>query len=380
MRGLSGWYDPVCYQFYFYAHSNVKIEQSIINAYREFLDELMPCYALWLSMQGRILSKQWTENGCKMVSISTAEELGNYWDSILSDTARSMELSLVPGKALANFAVSSRSIAKIWKEQIMHFTNLRALDTVDKTAQKEWICRLMNCPTDDLRKLYFPKRCYMPNDMLLELSYESWSSLDTPAYLNEILKDIDTSAFHSGVFPPQYLHCVRVSVPRYMLDAMNQTFSLQYIWKKRQIILCEMFENSVGYMKMDACEMKHGSSLLSGSGSIIPGFSHYMPDIAWGMCLTKRQVQTLGGIEHLRNSHVFYDVEALSNQKCYLQLTPDISVVMKNEAAKLWNIMSPHLRIVPQDLHSIGEVPISFRLGIEDGKLHMDDYGNYYIS
>lgn len=165
-----------------------------------------------------------------------------------------------------------------------------------------------------------------------------------------------------------------------MEDALNQTFSLQHAWKKRQTALCEIFENSMGYLKMDSRNMNHTSALLSGDGSFMPGFAQYMPGIAWGMCLTKRQVQTLGGIELLRSSNVFYDIEALSNHGCYLQLTADISVVMKNDAGKLWNMVFPHLQIVPHNMHSAGEVPISFRLGIVYDQLQIDNYGCYHIS
>lgn len=165
-----------------------------------------------------------------------------------------------------------------------------------------------------------------------------------------------------------------------MLDAMNQTFELQSAWKKRLITLCESFENSVGYMKMDACEMNHGAPLLSGSGSLIPGFSQYLPDVAWAMCLTQRQVKSLGGLEYLKTSQVFDRIDALGKCHYYLQLTPDISVVTCNRAAKLWEIASPHLQFLPHGSHSIAEVPVSFHMGVDADQLQIDDCGCYRIS
>lgn len=380
MSSISIWYDPVCYQFFFYAYSNEKTECSIMNTFREFLEELTPFYSLWLSMNGRIMSQQWTESGCKVVSISDTGALVDYGDSIASYTGKSIKLSLIPGKALANYTVPSRCVEKQWKEQIMRYTNLREIDTIDKAAQKEWLHNLLNCPTDDLRGLYFPKGCFMPNDIPLKLYYERFCSLDTPAYMNEIVKDIDISPSHSDSIQPQYLHRMYVSIPRYMLDVMNQTFNLQFVWKERMTRLCCIGENSIGYMKMDACEIRRGSPLLSGSGAFIPSFSQYLPDVAWAMCLTKKQVAALGGMEYLKGSQVFHHMEALKNGKVYLQLTPDISIVTKNEACKLWNTVSPHLQATPYFTHSIGEVPVSFRIGIDRSKLRIDGFGRYQVT
>ena len=381
MGNVYGWYDPVCYQFSFYAYSNAEIEESILGAYREFVDEMTPYYALWLSMNGRILREQWTEDGCKLALISDAEAFRNDRGAIsLERSTRCLKLSLAPGKALANFAVPSRSIEKVWRDEVARFTNLRDCRSIDPTARRDWLFRMMNCPTNDLRGLYFPKRCYVPNEIPLKLSYQRFCSPGTAAYLNEILSDLDILASHSEDMQPQYLHRLCVSIPRCMLDAMNQAFSLQYVWKDRQARLCELFKNSMGYIKMDSCEMGHGSALLSGNGSFIPGFSQYIPDIAWAMCLTDRQVEALGGVEYLKVGQVFHYIEMLKNNNFYLQLTPDISVVMRDASAKLWNIVSPHLRIAPCVAHSIGEVPISFRMGIDYDKLQIDDYGYYYIS
>lgn len=84
-------------------------------------------------------------------------------------------------------------------------------------------------------------------------------------------------------------------------------------------------------------------------------------------------------MEYLKTSQAFYHIEPLKNNKFYLQLTPDISIVTRNEATKLWNIVSPHLQSTPSFFHSIAEVPVSFRMGIDYNKLQIDDYGRYQI-
>lgn len=119
MASASGWYDPVCYQFVIYALSNVKTEPSIIDAFQEFVYELAPFYALWLSMNGSIWRKQQTVHGSRMTSITNAETLNNreYWKSTASDTEDGWEIILLPGKTLANFAASSRDIPRFGKSR-----------------------------------------------------------------------------------------------------------------------------------------------------------------------------------------------------------------------------------------------------------------------
>lgn len=381
MSSISGWYDPVCYQFFFYAVSDKNGEPFIVKACEAFMDELKPFYSLWISKGGKILgrNKILADNGCYMKMPSSTEELEIYRNTVSSNELRYLELSPVPGKALAKFAAPGRSIAKATKDQMIQFTDMRKLREVDKTAQKEWLLNLLNCPTDDLRGLFFPKKCFRSDLNFLHLTYKSWSTSETVAYINDILKDIDIAPSDSDEAEPRYLHRVNVSVPRFMLDAMDQPFTLQAAWKKRLSALCESFEYSTGYMKMDVFELGHGSPLLTGNGRFFPGFSNYLPDIAWGMCLTDKQIQALGGIEHLRDTQVFHDIEVLENNKFFLQHTPDISIVTKEEAAKLWNIVSAHMNVKPHSSHCVGEPPVSFRMDINSDQVQMTDYGYYSI-
>ena len=178
---------------------------------------------------------------------------------------------------------------------------------------------------------------------------------------------------------PRYLHRVNVSVPRFMLDATDQPFTLQSAWKKRLSALCESFEYSTGCMKMDVFELGHGSPLLTGNGRFFPGFTNYLPDIAWGMCLTDKQVQALGGIEYLKDTQAFHDIEILGNNKFFLQHTPDISIVTKEEAKNLCFLASPRMNALPNFSRCIAEPPVSFRMDIDSDQVQMTDYGYYSI-
>ncbi len=377
----TSWYDPVGYQFIFFAVSDKNAEPSIVKACEDFMDELKPFHSLWISKGGRVLGerKLLMRNGNYVNVIKNTEELEAYRNIVSSSELQTLEVSLVPGRTRAKFAAPGRSIPKATKDQVMHFTDMRKLKEIDKTAQKEWLLNLLNCPTDDLRGLFFPKRCYIPHEMFLHLTYDTCCSLGTRAYLNELLKDVDIVPSDSDEPKPYYLHMLYVSVPRFMLDAMDQPFTLQSAWKKRLSALCESFEYSTGCMKMDVFELGHNPLLLTGNGRFFPGFSNYLPDIAWGMCLTDKQIQALGGIEHLRDTQVFHDIEVLENNKFFLQHTPDISIVTKEEAAKLWNLASAHMNVCPNFSHCIGEPPVSFRMDINSDQVQMTDYGYYSI-
>ena len=167
-----------------------------------------------------------------------------------------------------------------------------------------------------------------------------------------------------------------------MID--KKSGGLDEIWviarrRERLEALCGSFENAMGTLKMDACELGHGSPVLTGNSSFIPGFSQYLPDLAWGTALTRRQLDALGGVEALRETNVFREIHVLANGNAFLQLTPDISQMTKAEAAGLWRVAAPHLRTVQSCAWSVGDVPPSFRWGFEPERFQMDDYGQYRI-
>ena len=130
---------------------------------------------------------------------------------------------------------------------------------------------------------------------------------------------------------------------------------------------------------MDAFALTHAQPVLTESGGFLPGFAKYLPDVAWAMCLTGHQLDTLGGLESLKRTNAFHTIEPLANGNVYLQLTSDISFTTKKEAAMLWRIVSPHLRSVPHHFFSVGEYPPSFRLGLEPRQLQMEESGTYQI-
>ena len=97
------------------------------------------------------------------------------------------------------------------------------------------------------------------------------------------------------------------------------------------------------------------------------------------MCLTRNQVQLLGGLDTIQNSQVFFCVEQLQNGGAYLQLTPDVSVVPQEKARALWELISPHIDLVENGMNSMGNVPPSMRLGVPRESLELDGLGQYRI-
>lgn len=379
MANASGWYDPVSYQFYFFAVDDQEISEDLLIAYRQFVEDLAPFYRTWLEKGGRLIGNLGSEWQSKIQMIFNEDDFAKHQDSLSTHENGSCSISPVSGKALACFATPARNIPKAWRDQASRYTDFRQLSAINKSEQKEWLYHLINCPTDDLRGIYFPKRSFVPGHIPFILSLSCDHTQNRLAYADKMLQDVVPVVSDSDINGTQCFHRLHVSIPRYILDSMDQSFTLQSKWKMRLTTLSQKFKNSVGYMKMDACTLKYHSPVLTGNGNFILGFSQYLPDIAWAMCLTKYQVAALGGLEYLRQIQLFHHIEALSNGNVCLQLTPDISFTSRNEASRLWTIVAPHLRTVPYNSNSIADVPASFRLGLERDQLQMKECGQYRI-
>lgn len=54
------------------------------------------------------------------------------------------------------------------------------------------------------------------------------------------------------------------------------------------------------------------------------GFRQRIGEIGWGMCLSKKQAELLGGTIGLLKSNVFFEVHPSEDGHVYAQLTPSI--------------------------------------------------------
>lgn len=383
MSSVSGWQDPICYQFSFYAITRESACDALMNAYCEFAREMEPYYAQWIAFGGRILSRiHRPVNGYLMNELHDEDGLHQHFDQLMklpADVLDEIEVSPVPSKTPRQFAASARVLDKQWKEDAVRFTDLKQIGSIDKEEQLEWLERLMNCPSDDLRRLCFPKKCFMSGSIPFSMQYQSMDAAGTLAYAAETLQESGVLLKAGDSGKNWFIHRLSISLPRYLLDNMGQTFSFQDAWKERLIQLAGMFETCVGSIKMDCYTDGRCHPLRTGCGNFKLGFSKRIHDLGWGICLTQNQVQLLGGLEAIQNSQVFSCVERLQNGGAYLQLTPDVSVVPQEKTRALWKLISPYIDLVEYGMNSMGNVPPSMRLGVPRESLDLDGLGQYRI-
>lgn len=376
-----GWYDPVCYQFFFYMIDQEGPSGGVIGAVHAFFEELKPYYAQCAALGGRVQSRiHRQQHGYLMNMLDDADSIYQHFDSIAKMPAAwadEYEISLAPGKMPRQFAASARKLDKGWKEQALRFTDQNLNAAIDPAERLKWIAYLLNCPTEDLRGLCFPKKCFAPGVSQFVLNYRRMPAGGTLAYAQETVQESGLSPLEGDA--QYFIHRLYVSLPRYVLDSMEEIFLLQEAWKARLTALSGAYETSVGYIKMDCCAEGRNHPLRTGAGNFKLGFGGRIPDVGWGMCLTQSQLTCLGGLEALRESGTFYCVEPLENGYVYLQLTPDVSIVPVEKARALWRMFSPHIERDEYYQNSMGDLPPSMRLGIDRIGLSLNDFGGYRL-
>lgn len=283
-----------------------------------------------------------------------------------------MDLSPFATKLPRPFFASTKQLDRRWKEQAARFTDLKQLSTIAKEEQIEWLNDLLNCPSDDLRGCCFPKKCFLPGSMPFTMQYH------TLACTAEMLQE-NGLVPHASASEQHYLHCIHLSLPRYVLDQMGKRFSLQQVWKERLLRMAAAFETGVGLMKMDCYSAGRCHPLLSGCGNFKLGFATRVHDTGWGLCLNRDQIALLGGVDALRHSDVFYSITELENGSAVLQLTPDVSVVPLSKAKALWRLLSPYIDLVEYQMNHLGDVPPSMRFGIPVESLRVNGARQYRL-
>lgn len=304
-------------------------------------------------------------------------ELDAYLDGFADQLTREVdeaEILPISSSPPRTFKTPAKTLEPTWKKNVLRFTDFKEGNTEERT---KWLYELLNCPTDDLEGCCFPQRCFVSGNRAFRLHYERIPAGTTIVYADEIMRESGATEadFEKGACSLEVLH---VSVPRYLLAAMNQPFPFQKAWKERLKRLCGRLEACVGLMKMDCYSMGRRQSLLTGNGNFRLAFRTYLPDIGWGMGLTKHQLEKMGGLDTLQKASIFDAIELLENGNVYLQLTPDISVVPKSAAETLWKQAVPHLKM-ETSLNSICDVPPAMRFGVDRSDLCIDEWGDYHF-
>ena len=104
MSGYSGWFDPICYQFYFYNVNSIGFAPEMNMAYRSFLEEIKPCCEHWISSSEDLLLKiHDSKDGYLVRKISDLEDVNYSLNSISNIEDQSVDeikLSLCSSKAV----------------------------------------------------------------------------------------------------------------------------------------------------------------------------------------------------------------------------------------------------------------------------------------
>lgn len=374
MSSSSNWFDPICYQLFFYALSREKYLPDINNAHKQFIIDFLPFFEYWLSVNGRLMVYSENEVAHPYFEFNDIISFRNYCYSLCrqhSYTAH--KLSPIPDNTLSKFAIPLNQIDKTWKEQTKLHTEINHVKQIDLDEQLAWLCKMMNCYTNDLNDICFPRSSFSSKEIPLSIDYHCWNKTESVAYKNEILLESGLLQSANVENSPYYVHRLHISLPRFILKKLQLPFAFQEKWKGDIKKLSQCVEYSVGWLKMDRCCFNE-HPLLTGNGSFLLGFTHFVPDVSWGMSLRKEQINLLGGIENLCDSKLFDTIEQLNDHHVYLQLTPNISLVSKSKAKSMWQLFYPHLQITKLNCHFFGDVPPSFRLGIERNHLHITEY------
>lgn len=369
------WYDPICYQFSFYMYGKKTEAWNPVEMMRPFLKELLPYYHLWLSLQGRVMVSAKIENTTLIDTPKDPVALNNAL-LMLEQRSRMLEgyeIVLVPDKTRSRFATPARSIPMELRQEILRYTNVNNSPAMSVSEQKDWLYRMLNCPTDDLEGIHFPQDCFPSKEIPLKLIYRR---VEDPKRLLPSADAPDAEDQYSN--NDMNLYYFHVSLPRCMLRYANHTFALQQQWEERLLRLCDMFDSGAGSMKMDSDQNDPFFSLTARSKWFDRDSEPGIPDVAWGMCLGQHQAEKLCQLGEVCLS-VFDKVQPLANGHLYLRLTPDVSFVPKSKAQQLWKLLYPQLFIPENMLGSIRDVPVSFRLGIDFDHLQLEQYGFYQI-
>lgn len=241
-------------------------------------------------------------------------------------------------------------------------------DVADNSLPQAALESLVSCPSDDLRGIYVPRKTtYISNTLML------------------LYNRLDLMTPENG---KKYLHRLAIQIPRYITDAADSGFTLQEQWTDAAKNVCRVYEHAIASVCMDAMSFRGiprfptGEMVIScprhlDSANWDSNEMDAMDGYAWGMCITRKHLERLGGWERLqRNSDVFFAMEQLDNGGAYLQLTPDVSIVTKEQNQRMVEAIFPALCYGALDI-SAYDVP-SYRLHIPAGQLH--EAASWYCS
>jgi|GEM_PF-1929563 len=376
-RPQRDWVDPICYQFSFLTICREDRLPALQEVYSHLAEDLRPVWEQFFS-DGSILQVVLMEYMKNQFQLVYADK--DAWNDLMS---RLPEIFAKCGTVTAEpkspgqykrYFVSTRKIDPQWRKLVERVT---VLDPDSGEAEQEWWHTMLNCPTDDLRGVYFPKRT-MPGGEPLPLALRM--------YVYPLRKEKPTDARYAeewGIQLPEtndhgayFVHHLQARVPRCILDRLEEPLRLQAQWKRYLDGLIKAYPASVGTLKMDVYST-NSNTFSAMSGTLLTGLRHHMPDCCWGMYITMDQLKLLGGMENLRQKQLFHSIEQVGDHHVYLQLTPEMEIVPAAKARALWQLVSPHLDAYRHYIwRALYSPPCSFRLGADEDSYFRNERGD----
>ena len=176
------------------------------------------------------------------------------------------------------------------------------------------------------------------------------------------------------------LLAIHVSIPRFWFRGEDVAFPFQNNWTKRLKELCGTHGTSIGSVKADIMYSPiRDHPLYNCQKTFSIGFRSRIGEIGWAMCMSDSQAELLGGLEKLRTNAGFDVVEQVPDEHVYAQLSPKISVIPLSKLVLQWTAIEHHLSVSDHQMHSILDIPISLRLGIQSHNIEFVDDGTYCI-
>lgn len=332
-------FDPMCYQLYFCALSTQKTEPALCQHVVEILHEVRPCIERYVEV-----SEPWSLSACidNWMQPLEKENIETMYAKAAANPFCHFDLMHLRRKLPRDLAVQlSTKEARAMQERTQLFS-----DKQTKQIDPERVCRLLSCPSPDLKGILYPAKKF-------------WDHFFSIQYISTPTKS--ASAEH-----PCYRHVISVQIPRVIAEQTTGGFIYQEDWRTHLADMCSRYDVANGVIKLDAtlshylCGiMNRFSDDSSFSGTTLPGYG-------WLMCITKRQLASLGGLNTVKGWNLFHQCTSLDNGGAMLQLTEHVDIIEQMINDRMVSMLRPFLKFQPTGF--MDEIPVSFRLS-----LAMDD-------
>lgn len=347
------WYfDPMCYQLYLCAISSQKTEPPLCQHVLEMLYELKPCIEYYVEVSAPWSLTMHADNWMLPLTKANIETMYTQLSTNQFSHLQLMHLLKKLPRALA--VQLSAKEARSMKERTRLFSSAKSSPQIDPVR----ICTLLSCPSPDLKGIYYPAKKFWNNFFSIE-----YTSTPVPSPQSS-----DDSYFR---------HVIYIQVPRVVFEHTTSGFTFQDSWKERLRDICNRFEVANGCIKLDATVSRFSCGIMNRFSSDISETS--LPGYSWLLCITRHQLNALGGIGTVKSWNLFHQCTELNNGGAMLQLTEHVDIIERTVNNHMVGKLHPYLRFQPTGIMD-EEIPISFRLSLETDDVVVVENNRYKLN